>query len=1041
MGGIKNKLNNKLSNKLIKGSLSLKEEKRPAAFRVGAPLAGRRCDDMQMSVAHRWGRYTKYLSIACLSLAILSTLILNIVSSYSSSKIKSNAIDSNSEVSTLANNSSSISLSFSNATGSCTDTSNPANVCMSIPDGGGIATGGHTVTVNAGNGIASYGLKLSSKTEETALVNEDKGSNATTIEPITKTYTSVQDLDGFKNVLLSYASDNTWAYFVISEGTSSFGFVSPMTPASKPKTILDSSATTNTNNSINIYYGARVDHPSTMLAGNYTTQVVYTVTATLHEPTIASIDPSTYELASNEGLDSSNRLPVTITGNYLSSTSRVYLTNSNTTASNAGTEYGCTNIQVASDGNSLTCTLPTDKTNSDLEAGTYNLAVLAGNGTAVLDNAFTYTKPSICRNGDPDSDCQVDIDDNMFPVTYVGYNDNSGGYWQIVDGDTMKNTPGSWYDYGQKKWANAITLRDDESGGVVCIGTTIASLRKSSQDCSGQSYTPLEFAKSVASGDDNLTQWSTNTLMLFDEISQEQGYGGIILGYWVYIPRYAYQVQRKEVRDHYVSDALASSNGGFNIRFETASDFKKEPAETCSTDSNNMFYTDMTGMENEPDYVGSCHTRTDYPTREEDYNQTAWATHPAFSWLDSNGDGPELNGFWIGKFETTGSTEQPTVLPNEKHLSAADNGIGDYYDIAQSIGAEDKNNVYGNSSQTSYNNGKGYHSLNTTTSHMLKNSEWGAAAYLSASRYGAGVNGVQINANTSSGVDSNNGPSYGVTGYGPNGSSAYYTDNGQLASTTNNIYGVYDMAGGAWEYVMGSSSSNIFQSITNIYLSIAVKPPYTDLYAYSPFNGDRFTNNNLCTWATCGGHALYETKNVQSIPANGDRASWNSDYSEFVHAGTWFARGGHAADNFRAGTFASSNDNGHVYNLLGFRVALLPNMNSGGSTVPSEIAVTDVDPANISIAKLAMGDPVYFYLNGNNLTKLSRVVLTGVQYPDLTQELSCHADSDTRAECYIRQWDGSNGYPAQDYSATFYGYNDEILYTMDVFVSVTGQMG
>ena len=28
---------------------------------------------------------------------------------------------------------------------------------------------------------------------------------------------------------------------------------------------------------------------------------------------------------------------------------------------------------------------------------------------------------------------------------------------------------------------------------------------------------------------------------------------------------------------------------------------------------------------------------------------------------------------------------------------------------------------------------------------MMKNSEWGAAAYLSASLYGAGVNNVQIN--------------------------------------------------------------------------------------------------------------------------------------------------------------------------------------------------------------------------------------------------------------------------------------------------------
>ena len=329
---------------------------------------------------------------------------------------------------------------------------------MSIPDGGGIATGGHTVTVNAGNDIASYELKLSSKTEETALVNENGDSNTatTTIEPIAKTYTSVKDLDGFKNVLLSYASDNTWAYFVIG-GESGFGYVAPMTSVSEPKTIIDSN-TSSTNNR-DIYYGARVDNPATMLAGNYTTQVVYTVTATLHEPTIASISPTTYELGSNEGLDSSNRLPVTITGNYLSSTSRVYLTNSDTTASNAETEYDCTNIQVASNGNSLTCTLPTDKTNSDLEAGTYNLTVLADNGTAVLENAFTYTKSSICRNADPDSDCQVDIDDNMIPVTYVGYDGNGGGHWAVVSDADIQNNPGSWYNYRSGQWANAVTVQ------------------------------------------------------------------------------------------------------------------------------------------------------------------------------------------------------------------------------------------------------------------------------------------------------------------------------------------------------------------------------------------------------------------------------------------------------------------------------------------------------------------------------------------------------------------------------------------------------
>ena len=52
-------------------------------------------------------KLTKYTSLACLSLAILSILILNIASSYSSSKVNSNAEpigNSNANVSALADN-------------------------------------------------------------------------------------------------------------------------------------------------------------------------------------------------------------------------------------------------------------------------------------------------------------------------------------------------------------------------------------------------------------------------------------------------------------------------------------------------------------------------------------------------------------------------------------------------------------------------------------------------------------------------------------------------------------------------------------------------------------------------------------------------------------------------------------------------------------------------------------------------------------------------------------------------------------------------
>ena len=682
------------------------------------------------------------------------------------------------------------------------------------------------------------------------------------------------------------------------------------------KTIIKTTTWSKKTDTYPVYYGVRVTNPSSTPADTYTAQVVYTATTNeVPAPSITSISPDSYTL------DSGTSGQITISGTNLGSTYEVYLTNTN------GDRVGeCTNLNVIDD-NNISCTIPT----TDIAVGSYTIHVVTQGGETSV--SFTYTQPSICRNGDPDSDCQVDIDDNMIPVAYEGYDGSGGGYWQIVKDDTMKNTPGSWYDYSQKKWANAITLRDDESGGVICIGVTTALLRKSSQDCSGQSYTPLEFAKSVASGDDNLTPWSTNALMLFDEISKEQGYGGIILGFWVYIPRYAYKVMRYSVNDRYVSDSTAITNGGFEIVFETKDTPKKTPI-ACSNSSSSQYYQDCSNV-------------------SQDYGATtgtAWATHPAFSWLDSNGDGPELNGFWIGKFETTGTESSPTVLPNQYHQYPS--SIGDMYDVAKSMGVEDPNNKYGNTASTNQSN-QNNNNLAISTSHMLKNSEWGAVTYLASSKYGAGINQVFNNSQYQSGTDDNGSTSYGVTGCGPinkdninadgtytgddgalgtsaacHGSSnpeyAYNGEIGKLASTTNNVYGVYDMAGGAWEYVMGSYTTDASQSYpNNSYITNKVKPPYVDLYVNPPFNGNNATNNNLCTWATCGGHALYETKNAH--PGSGYNWSWGGDYSNFAFSlNPWFDRGGNASDGSYAGLFGSGVSGGYTYSYYGFRVALLP---------------------------------------------------------------------------------------------------------------------
>ena len=96
----------------------------------------------------------------------------------------------------------------------------------------------------------------------------------------------------------------------------------------------------------------------------------------------------------------------------------------------------------------------------------------------------------------------------------------------------------------------------------------------------------------------------------------------------------------------------------------------------------------------------------------------------------------------------------------------------------------------------------------------MKNMEWGAVAYLTSSKYGRYVNSstcttggceVWINSNSSfiTGCAGSN-----VTSEATTSCNQWTTTNGKHASTTDNQYGIYDMSGGAWEYVMGNQSSS-----------------------------------------------------------------------------------------------------------------------------------------------------------------------------------------------------------------------------------------
>ena len=471
-----------------------------------------------------------------------------------------------------------------------------------------------------------------------------------------------------------------------------------------------------------------------------------------------------------------------------------------------------------------------------LASGSYSTAIIytatAKPAPKPVDwtNRTAKANPSeTCQAGNTNSSCLVTLDRNMIPVRYTGNTTNA--QWTSVADPEAANS--GWYNYANKQWANAITVKPE----------ALAKYRG--------------FSKVVDQAD--------------------------ILGYWVYIPRYRYKVLRFSGSD----PAVPAQN--FTIEFENKQSTKAIPTANGT-----------------------------------------WATHPAFTFGSK-----ELNGIWFAKFETTGTNTQPTVLPNERHIEGYYSGIqyiGGFYALAKTMGANDPQNVGGNASGV--NATQNNHHLAKLSSHMVNNNDWGAATYLSASKYGAGYNGVQINAN-----GAEHSSSCGTTGCGPqsDGNTNRYNDSGalgtsqacgnadrayngtlgQLASTTNNPTGIYDMSGGSWEYTASSYTSDLNNSSTN-HFSQSAHPPYVNTY--------NFSDPNSCTFSTCGGQALYETNNGN----DNTKAQWNGNWMHFVESSSypWFVRGGYYYDGSNAGLFSADGGSGLAgsYGGVGyaFRVALVP---------------------------------------------------------------------------------------------------------------------
>ena len=255
----------------------------------------------------------------------------------------------------------------------------------------------------------------------------------------------------------------------------------------------------------------------------------------------------------------------------------------------------------------------------------------------------------------------------------------------------------------------------------------------------------------------------------------------------------------------------------------------------------------------------------------------------------------QLSGFWYAKFELSHSTLASSSNSNNLGCTneACSNANGII--IKPSVKSLRYNSVsnffFASRSMEQTGNSFGFVSTEVDT-HMSKNNEWGAVAYLTQSIYGRCISstlctevGINNNSTYITGIGAEAGSSY-------NGATAnsYDTAFGMRASTTGNIYGIYDMSGGAWDYVMGSYSKTIGSSG----------------FTSSTFPNDKYFNNY--TTSSYQGHALTETNGW-----------YNDNFGIVVSSSPWFSRGSQYSNSTSAGVFSSYPQNGTAYSNISAR--------------------------------------------------------------------------------------------------------------------------
>ncbi len=428
-----------------------------------------------------------------------------------------------------------------------------------------------------------------------------------------------------------------------------------------------------------------------------------------------------------------------------------------------------------------------------------------------------------------------------------------------------------WYDYDKHNWGNAVLIDNEDE-----------QIRN-------------KFYK------------EDGTLKANEKITEED-----VLQMYVWIPRYKYEL----------FNAVAGETAEeqmINIKFERG---------TNSTGDIECTYKNL----NNGTIEEKCLNK-----EGKEASNGEWYTHPAFTFGNT-----ELSGIWVGKFEPSeknnGTSDKVnisnapitdiTILPNK--VSTTNRKVSIMFQAVRGI---ETVNIYNLNSDE-------------IDTHMMKNIEWGAVAYLSQSIYGIfsktedGTISCSLDNNETIQtcrvwINNNTHGNYDGTITGCSGTQAddaekvyqnscnggiTWNNGGAKSSTTGNLYGIYDMAGGMWEFLMGNmvdTNGNFYDSSAG-FVEIPDEtqvgypdPKYYDSYEYGSSETIHYRGHL--------GDATRETLKTYGI----DGGAWDSGTARFPYGtSSWFSHSSSAREGSHAGIFAFSRSTGGALSHTSFRVVL-----------------------------------------------------------------------------------------------------------------------